>query len=164
MKPNIHPQYVVTQVTCTCGSTFTTRSTARNGEIHADVGPETARVTTLGVLPRGSVVNLERPLRADGRFGGHFVQGHVDAVGHIEDLRSEADFRWMTISFPPELVPESEAAPEEECPPAQATAAMRGARRKEGRIVESYASERRRRLMERGREREYNALALAISR
>ena len=37
MKPNIHPQYVVTQVTCTCGSTFTTRSTARNGEIHADV-------------------------------------------------------------------------------------------------------------------------------
>src|ERR1022692_3608722 len=37
MKPNIHPQYVVTQVTCTCGSTFTTRSTARNGDIHADV-------------------------------------------------------------------------------------------------------------------------------
>ena len=78
---------------------------AEAGEIHADVGPETARVTTLGVLPRGSVVNLERPLRADGRFGGHFVQGHVDAVGHIEDLRSEADFRWMTIGFPPELTP-----------------------------------------------------------
>ena len=75
------------------------------GEIHADVGPETARVTTLGMLPRGCVLNLERPLRADGRFGGHFVQGHVDAVGRIEDLRSEADFRWMTVSFGPDLAP-----------------------------------------------------------
>ena len=37
MKPNVHPQYVVTNVTCTCGNTFTTRSTSRTGEIHADV-------------------------------------------------------------------------------------------------------------------------------
>jgi large subunit ribosomal protein L31 len=37
MKRDIHPDYVVTQVTCTCGSTFTTRSTAKNGQIHADV-------------------------------------------------------------------------------------------------------------------------------
>src|SRR5215469_15019015 len=37
MKRDIHPQYVVTKVTCTCGNTFETRSTARNGEIHADV-------------------------------------------------------------------------------------------------------------------------------
>jgi large subunit ribosomal protein L31 len=37
MKPEIHPDYVVTQVTCTCGNTFTTRSTAKNGVIHADV-------------------------------------------------------------------------------------------------------------------------------
>ncbi|MDP4676472.1 MAG: 50S ribosomal protein L31 [Actinomycetes bacterium] len=37
MKPGIHPEYVVTEVTCTCGSTFTTRSTATNGSIHADV-------------------------------------------------------------------------------------------------------------------------------
>src|SRR5215469_13812803 len=37
MKRDIHPQYVVTKVTCTCGNTFVTRSTARNGEIHADV-------------------------------------------------------------------------------------------------------------------------------
>jgi large subunit ribosomal protein L31 len=37
VKPDIHPQYVVTQVTCTCGNTFTTRSTARSGEIRADV-------------------------------------------------------------------------------------------------------------------------------
>ncbi len=37
MKPGIHPEYVVTEVTCTCGETFTTRSTAKNGAIHADI-------------------------------------------------------------------------------------------------------------------------------
>lgn len=37
MKKDIHPDYVVTQVTCTCGATFTTRSTATSGNIHADV-------------------------------------------------------------------------------------------------------------------------------
>jgi riboflavin synthase len=78
---------------------------AEDAGVHADVGPETLRVTTLGGLTRGSVVNLERPLRADSRFGGHFVQGHVDAVGFIEDLRSEADFTWLTIGFPAQLAP-----------------------------------------------------------
>src|SRR6185295_12127976 len=47
---------------------------ADHGEIHADVGPETVRVTTLGMIARGSLLNLERPLRADSRLGGHFVQ------------------------------------------------------------------------------------------
>jgi large subunit ribosomal protein L31 len=37
VKPGIHPDYVVTKVTCTCGNTFTTRSTSRNGVIHADI-------------------------------------------------------------------------------------------------------------------------------
>ena len=72
-------------------------------EIAFDVGPETARVTTLGSLPIGQTVNLERPLRADGRFGGHFVQGHVDGVGHIEELRAEAEFHWLTVRFPAHL-------------------------------------------------------------
>ncbi len=72
-------------------------------EFHADIGPETARVTTLGSIGTGASVNLERPLRADSRLGGHFVQGHVDAVGHIEDLRADADFHWLTVSFPTAL-------------------------------------------------------------
>ena len=76
---------------------------AEASEIHADVGPETLRVTTLGSLARGTLVNLERPLRAESRFGGHFVQGHVDAIGHVEDLRADADFHWMTVSFPAAL-------------------------------------------------------------
>lgn len=65
-----------------------------------DVGPETLRVTTLGSLAPGSPVNLERAMRADSRFGGHFVQGHVDAVGRIESIRQEAEFHWITLSYP----------------------------------------------------------------
>jgi riboflavin synthase len=78
---------------------------AERDEVHADVGPETVRVTTLGSLDRGSRLNLERPLRADQRFGGHFVQGHVDAIGHVEELRKEAEFHWLTVSFPAALAP-----------------------------------------------------------
>jgi riboflavin synthase len=78
---------------------------AEGGEFHADVGPETMRVTTLGRLTRGSRVNMERPLRADSRFGGHFVQGHVDAVGHVEELRADSEFHWLTVSFPSQIAP-----------------------------------------------------------
>ena len=75
----------------------------RAGDVAFDVGPETARVTTLGSLACGSTVNLERPLRADGRLGGHFVLGHVDAVGRVEALRPDAEFHWLTVSFPGHL-------------------------------------------------------------
>jgi riboflavin synthase len=71
----------------------------------ADVGPETLRVTTLGRFASGVQVNLERPLRADGRFGGHFVQGHVDGVGRIEEWRPDQDFHWLTVSFSGDLAP-----------------------------------------------------------
>jgi riboflavin synthase len=78
---------------------------AEPGEFHADIGPETVRVTTLGGLTPGDAVNLERPLRADGRFGGHFVQGHVDAIAQVEELRRDADFHWLTVGFPSHLAP-----------------------------------------------------------
>ena len=71
----------------------------------ADVGPETARVTTLGALQRGQAVNLERPMRGDGRLDGHFVLGHVDGVGVIEEIRAEGESCWLTIGFPPALAP-----------------------------------------------------------
>jgi riboflavin synthase len=76
---------------------------SEHGEVHAEVGPETVRVTTLGTLAPGAALNLERPLRADSRLGGHFVQGHVDAVGRIDDLRPASEFHWLTVSFPREL-------------------------------------------------------------
>ncbi|HJR60245.1 MAG TPA: riboflavin synthase [Vicinamibacterales bacterium] len=73
--------------------------------IQADVSPETARVSNLGALRRGLAVNLERPLRADARLGGHFVQGHVDATGTIEDVRKEGEAWWLTITFPAAMAP-----------------------------------------------------------
>ena len=78
---------------------------AESTEIHADVGPETLRVTTLGTLAHGSAVNLERPLRADGRLGGHFVQGHIDGIGHVEEMRADSEFHWLAVGFPSQLAP-----------------------------------------------------------
>ena len=68
-----------------------------------DVSPETIRVSALGSLKRGDRVNLERPMRADARVGGHFVQGHVDATGTVEEIRSADDYWWVTVKFPPSL-------------------------------------------------------------
>jgi riboflavin synthase len=71
----------------------------------ADVGPETLRVTTLGRLAVGDPVNLERSMRADGRFGGHMVQGHVDGIGVVEEVRAEGDSHWMGVSCDAALLP-----------------------------------------------------------
>jgi riboflavin synthase len=79
--------------------------TSDREEVHADIGPETARVTTLGSLRREQRVNLERSMRADGRVGGHFVQGHVDGTGVVEDVRSDGDSHWLTIAFDRGLAP-----------------------------------------------------------
>ena len=79
--------------------------TADGGEVHADIGPETARVTTLGSLRQEQRVNLERSMRADGRVGGHFVQGHVDAPGFVEEIRPDGDSHWLAISFDSNLAP-----------------------------------------------------------
>jgi riboflavin synthase len=56
-------------------------------------------------LKRGALVNLERPLRADSRLGGHFVQGHVDATGTLEEVRQDGDAYWITVKYPPLLAP-----------------------------------------------------------
>jgi len=73
------------------------------GEVHADVGPETVRVTTLGGLQRGQGVNLERPMRLDGRLGGHLVLGHVDGVGGVEEIQVDSGSYWLTVGYPPAL-------------------------------------------------------------
>lgn len=62
-----------------------------------DVMLETLRRTTLGDLRPGDAVNLERALGVGGRFGGHFVQGHVDGVGELRDIRREQE--WVTYTF-----------------------------------------------------------------
>ncbi|MGI8792814.1 MAG: riboflavin synthase [Acidimicrobiales bacterium] len=64
----------------------------------ADVVDESLSRTNLGSVAVGDVVNLERPVRASDRLGGHIVQGHVDAVGRV--LQAAPDLR---VSIPPEL-------------------------------------------------------------
>lgn len=75
------------------------------GDVAFDVSPATLSVTTLGDLQPFALVNLERPMAADGRFGGHLVQGHVDATGRIEALEKDGEFYWLTVEFPRELAP-----------------------------------------------------------
>lgn len=65
--------------------------------MHFEVGPETLQKTNLGELGAGDRVNLERSLRLGDRLGGHWVQGHVDGVGHIERLEPHGE--WRTVWF-----------------------------------------------------------------
>ncbi len=75
------------------------------GAFVTEIGPETARVTTLGGFRSGGLVNLERPMRPDGHMGGHFVLGHVDATGILTSIVPEAEFWWISVSFDRALAP-----------------------------------------------------------
>ena len=69
-----------------------------------DVMPETLRRTNLGALRPGDVVNLERPLAVGGRFGGHFVQGHVDGVGRVLSVTPERESLLLKFEALPEIM------------------------------------------------------------
>lgn len=68
------------------------------------LSPETLRCTNLGELLTDAEVNLERSLAANGRIGGHFVQGHVDGTGVITKKQPEGDSLWLTIDPAPDLL------------------------------------------------------------
>ena len=74
-----------------------------SAEFDVELSPETLKLTTLGGLRSGTVVNLERALRADDRFGGHFVLGHVDGIGYLDEVRQEGEFYWATFRYPSSL-------------------------------------------------------------
>jgi riboflavin synthase len=71
----------------------------------ADLAEETWNRTSFSRIKPGALVNLELPMRADGRFGGHIVQGHVDGTGKFVALEEipGADNYWLRIEIPPEL-------------------------------------------------------------
>jgi riboflavin synthase len=71
-----------------------------DGEFSADVMGETLGRSSLGVLRPGAAVNLERPMRPDGRLGGHIVQGHVDGTGTIVSRQPASDWETVRISIP----------------------------------------------------------------
>jgi riboflavin synthase len=71
----------------------------------ADLAPETWARTSFSRMHEGALVNLELPMKAEGRFDGHIVQGHVDGVGRLIELERIADSEnwWLHIEIPPEI-------------------------------------------------------------
>jgi riboflavin synthase len=72
------------------------------GSFSADLAPETWALTSFSRIHEGALVNLELPMKADGRFGGHIVQGHVDGVGKLIALEriADSDNFWLRIELP----------------------------------------------------------------
>jgi len=77
--------------------------TLERGSFGADVMAETLRRSSLGALRPGDPVNLERPMAADGRFGGHIVQGHVDGLGRIRARRPSEHWEVVEVDVSAEL-------------------------------------------------------------
>jgi riboflavin synthase len=75
------------------------------GSFAADLAPETWSRTSLSRIREGALVNLELPMKADGRFGGHIVQGHVDGVGKVVSFEriQDSDNWWLEIDLPDEI-------------------------------------------------------------
>jgi len=71
----------------------------------ADVMQQTLTMTTTGSLAPGSAVNVERATAADGRLGGHIVQGHIDGTGRILEIRPGAQWQVVRIALPEDLAP-----------------------------------------------------------
>ena len=80
-----------------------TVTTLGTDEFTVDVVPETLRRTNLGGLQSGDPVNLERPLRADGRMDGHIVQGHVDGTGRIREISRDGEALMVWMDTPERL-------------------------------------------------------------
>lgn len=77
-----------------------TATTITGDSFVADASLETLRVTTLAEKKTGALVNIERAMGADGRFGGHFVMGHVDCVGIIADKKKAGDSVRISVEIP----------------------------------------------------------------
>ena len=79
--------------------------TSMSGDSYtADVMAETMSRSSLGTLKRGSRVNLERAMAADGRFGGHIVAGHIDGTGKVSKISRDETAVWYTIAASPEIL------------------------------------------------------------
>ncbi|XVG94880.1 riboflavin synthase [Eubacteriales bacterium KG127] len=84
--------------------TVTTFTPGQSGHFTADVMNETIKRTAFSSLRVGSIVNLERAMIADGRFGGHIVSGHIDGTGRIKAVEKHGNATWYTITPPANLL------------------------------------------------------------
>ena len=111
----VTPRGKVVQLTIDCGpivegvhlgdsiainGTDLTVTTMAGASLRFEMVQETAGITNLGQLRPGSRVNLERALRADGRYDGHIVQGHVDTTGTCKKIRDKRGSHEFTFEFP----------------------------------------------------------------
>ncbi len=85
------------------GVCLTARGVA-DGTFAADVMAETLRRSSLGPLVAGDTVNLELPVQAGGRLGGHVVQGHVDGIGTVESVSEDGFARIVRVAAPADLL------------------------------------------------------------
>jgi len=80
-----------------------TATRLEKGIFYADASLETLNLTTLKDRKSGDPVNIERALASDGRFGGHFVMGHVDGIGTIKNIKTAGDSTRIEIEIPHDL-------------------------------------------------------------
>jgi riboflavin synthase len=106
MQPHkVFPQLILGESIAVNGVCLTVMQLADDGaQFYVTAVPETLRLTNLSNLKQGSLVNLERAMLAETRIGGHYVQGHVDAVGKILEIREDGAVALLVkISLPKQL-------------------------------------------------------------
>jgi riboflavin synthase len=102
-RPKAFKKVVIGESIANDGACLTVTS-IKGGCLSFDLMKETLEATTLKHLSAGSKVNLERAMKADARLGGHFVTGHVDAVGRIKDIRTLPNYVEYRISLQKDLM------------------------------------------------------------
>jgi riboflavin synthase len=102
VRDQMAPQLAIGESVAVNGACLTVVE-SRGDEFAFEVGPETLLKTNLGTLKPGDRVNLERSLKVGDRLGGHFVQGHVDAVGTIDVRVRNGDWEDVWFRCPAEL-------------------------------------------------------------
>jgi riboflavin synthase len=104
--PSVAPSLVVSNSIAVNGCCLTIVD-LHNSRFSADLSGETIRKTSFGTdeasLKQGARVNLEQPLTAGKEFGGHFVLGHVDTIGHVTHLTPEGENWWFSVQVPEEF-------------------------------------------------------------
>lgn len=105
--PNVAPSLALSNSIAVNGCCLTV-VTLDKERFSADLSGETVRKTSFGSGPQslkvGDRVNLEQPLTAGKEFGGHFVLGHVDSVGHVSNLQREGENWWYGVRVPKDFV------------------------------------------------------------
>ena len=104
--PSVAPSLAVSNSIAVNGCCLTIMD-LHNGRLSADLSGETVSKTSFGVkggaLRKGARVNLEQPLTTGQEFGGHFVLGHVDAIGRVKHLTPEGENWWFGVEVPEEF-------------------------------------------------------------